>query len=64
VGGDDKPVIPLNEDAYERLRCEKALRIVPAATHLFEEAGALEIVAKMAAEWFAHHFQPMSQRRS
>ena len=59
VGGDDKPVIELNEQAYERLHCEKALRIVPGATHLFEEPGALEIVAKMAAEWFASHLQPL-----
>ncbi|HTL56641.1 MAG TPA: hypothetical protein VL361_13235 [Candidatus Limnocylindrales bacterium] len=59
VGGDDKPVIELNEQAYERLHCEKALRIVPGATHLFEEPGALKIVAKMAAEWFASHLQPL-----
>ena len=64
VGGADQPVIELNEQAYERLRCEKALRIVPGATHLFEEFGALEIVAKMAAEWFAHHLQPMGQGRT
>ena len=62
VGGEDKPVIELNEQAYERLHCEKALRIVAGATHLFEEPGALEIVAKMAAEWFANHLQPMVQR--
>ncbi len=53
VGGEDKPVIPLNEQAYERLQCERALRIVSGATHLFEEPGKLEIVARMAAEWFA-----------
>ena len=64
VGGEDKPVITLNEDAYERLHCEKALRIVPGATHLFEEPGTLEIVAQMAAEWFAHHLQPMTHRAS
>jgi pimeloyl-ACP methyl ester carboxylesterase len=62
VGGDDTPVIPLNEEAYDRLRGEKALRIVPGASHLFEEPGTLEIVAKMAAEWFADHLQPMVQR--
>ena len=62
VGGEDKPVIGLNEEAYERLHCEKALRIIPGATHLFEEPGALEIVAKMAAEWFANHLQPMAER--
>jgi pimeloyl-ACP methyl ester carboxylesterase len=64
AGGEDKPVISLNEQAYERLRCEKALRIVAGATHLFEEPGTLEIVAKMAAEWFAHHLQPMAQGRT
>jgi dienelactone hydrolase len=64
VGGDDRPVISLNEDAYSRLTCEKALRIVPGASHLFEEPGTLEIVAKMASEWFADHLQPMAQRRA
>lgn len=60
VGGDDEGVIPLNEEAYTRLRCEKALRIVPGASHLFEEPGALETVAHMASEWFANHLQPMA----
>ncbi len=64
VGANDTPVIPLNEDAYDRLRCEKALRIVPGATHLFEEPGKLELVAKMAAEWFANRLQPLSQRQT
>lgn len=58
VGGNDRPVIPLNEEACERLLCEKALRIVPGASHLFEEAGALETVAAMATEWFADHLHP------
>lgn len=56
VGGEDRPVISLNEEAYDRLRCEKALRIVPGASHLFEEPGTLEIVANMATEWFSEHF--------
>jgi pimeloyl-ACP methyl ester carboxylesterase len=60
VGGDDKPVIPLNEEAYYLLHCERALRIVPGASHLFEEQGTLEKVASMAAEWFAGHLQPMT----
>ena len=64
VGGNDEPVIPLNEEAYDRLRCEKALRIIPGASHLFEEAGTLEIVAKMASEWFADHLQPMARRET
>jgi putative phosphoribosyl transferase len=63
VGRDDTPVIPLNEQAYEQLRCEKALRLVPGASHLFEEPGTLEIVAQMASEWFANHLQPMASRR-
>ena len=64
VGKNDTAVIPLNEQAYERLPCEKALRTVPNASHLFEEPGALEIVASMASEWFANHFYPMKQRAS
>lgn len=63
VGGNDYPVIPLNEEALRRLYCEKALRIVPGATHLFEEPGTLEIVSRMASEWFSDHLQPMTQRR-
>jgi dienelactone hydrolase len=58
VGGEDRPVISLNEQAYERLQCERALRIVPGATHLFEEPGALEVVARMAGEWFVEHLTP------
>jgi pimeloyl-ACP methyl ester carboxylesterase len=59
VGGNDKPVMTLNEEAYYLLHCERALRIVPSATHLFEEDGALEKVAEMAADWFATHLHPM-----
>ena len=59
VGSDDKQVIPLNEEAYYLLHCERALRIVPGASHLFEEEGTLEKAALMAAEWFAGHLQPM-----
>jgi pimeloyl-ACP methyl ester carboxylesterase len=61
VGGKDKPIMPLNEEAYYLLHCERALRIVPDASHLFEEPGALEKVAQMAAEWFAGHLHPVSQ---
>jgi putative phosphoribosyl transferase len=64
VGSDDHPVVPLNEDAYTRLSCPRALRLVPGATHLFEEPGKLEIVARMAAEWFVQHFQPVLSRQS
>jgi putative phosphoribosyl transferase len=52
VGGRDYPVIPLNQQAYEKLKAPKELVIVHGATHLFEEPGALEEVAKLAAEWF------------
>ena len=52
VGGDDMPVIELNRAALAQLRCEKRLVIVPGATHLFEEPGALDEVARLAREWF------------
>ncbi len=55
VGGDDVPVIGMNEEALERLRAEKRLEIVAGATHLFEEPGALEEVARLAAGWFVRH---------
>jgi putative phosphoribosyl transferase len=55
VGGLDDVVIQLNEEALEKLRCEKELRIVPGATHLFEEHGKLEEVAHISAEWFCAH---------
>src|SRR2546422_6969230 len=55
VGGLDYPVIRMNEDAYRQLRCEKELKIVPGATHLFEEPGTLEEVARLAADWFQRH---------
>src|SRR5271166_1850783 len=55
VGGDDSPVIEMNQEALERLRCEKAMRIVPGATHLFEEPGTLEEVVRLAREWFGKH---------
>jgi len=55
VGGFDDVVIDLNQQAYDQLRCEKELVIVPGATHLFEESGTLEEVARQAAAWFARH---------
>jgi pimeloyl-ACP methyl ester carboxylesterase len=58
VGGLDFPVIKLNQEAYDLLRCEKELKIVPGATHLFEEPGALQEVARLAAEWFGRHLRP------
>src|SRR6266700_2586857 len=55
VGGNDDIVIELNEQARDRMRCEVKLEIVPGATHLFEEPGALEQVAKLASDWFLLH---------
>jgi len=52
VGGNDDIVIELNEMARDQMRCELKLEIIPGATHLFEEAGALERVAKLASDWF------------
>ncbi len=57
VGGLDDVVLGLNREAMERLSCVCELRIVPGATHLFEEPGTLEEVADLAADWFAHHLQ-------
>ena len=53
VGGQDNEVIELNREAYARLSCNKELSIIPGATHLFEEAGTLEEVARQAAVWFS-----------
>jgi putative phosphoribosyl transferase len=55
VGEDDDIVIELNEQARDRMRCEVKLEIVPGATHLFEEPGALERVAQLASDWFVNH---------
>jgi pimeloyl-ACP methyl ester carboxylesterase len=55
VGGNDEGVLELNRRALEALRCEKDLAVVPEATHLFEEPGALEAVAKLAESWFIEH---------
>src|SRR5207245_715111 len=52
VGGRDDVVIELNQRAFDRLRCEKRLEIVPGAQHLFEEPGTLEQVAWLARDWF------------
>ncbi|MBI4322062.1 MAG: dienelactone hydrolase family protein [Chloroflexi bacterium] len=62
VGASDTPVIPLNQQAYDVLRCEKQLTIVPGATHLFEEPGALEKVADLARRWFDRHLAHVKRR--
>jgi putative phosphoribosyl transferase len=59
VGGNDEPVISMNRQALAKLKCpDKKLVIIPGATHLFEEPGTLEEVARVAAEWFGRHFRP------
>jgi len=55
VGGRDEGVIELNESAFLNLNCKKRIDIVPGATHLFEEPGALEEVARLARDWFSQH---------
>jgi pimeloyl-ACP methyl ester carboxylesterase len=55
VGGDDIPVIPLNRQALAQMNSVKSLEIVPGATHLFEEPGALEQVAALARDWFQRY---------
>lgn len=62
VGGNDKEVLPLNRQAFDALNCMKKLEIIPGATHLFEESGALEQVAKTAADWFSINSQQEIQR--
>jgi len=55
VGGRDLPVIAMNRDAYNELHTEKKLVVIPGATHLFEEPGALEEVARLANNWFVNY---------
>jgi dienelactone hydrolase len=58
VGGHDVPVIEMNRAALAELHCEKRLEIVPGATHLFEEPGTLEQVARLARDWFKRYLEP------
>ncbi|MGH7824272.1 MAG: dienelactone hydrolase family protein [Candidatus Binatia bacterium] len=62
VGEMDPAVIELNQRAYAQLQTEKRLDIVRGATHLFEEPGALDAVADLAAQWFVHHLTPKDVR--
>lgn len=55
VGGADRQVLALNEEAAGLLRCEHEVAVVPGATHLFEELGALERVSELAADWLSRH---------
>ena len=63
VGGNDDMVIALNEHARRHLCCENSVSIVPGATHLFEEPGALEQVARLAADFFLKQFQPPPKQK-
>jgi erythromycin esterase-like protein len=64
VGGDDRQVLALNRQALAALNCEKLLKIVPNASHLFEEPGALEAVTGMASAWFQHYLSPLVRRHA
>lgn len=55
VGGADEAVIEMNREAMSRIQCEVKLELIPGATHLFQEPGTLEQVAKLASEWFRRH---------
>lgn len=57
IGELDTEVIELNQEAYALLHCQKQIKIIPGATHLFEEPGCLEQVAEVASKWFKTHFQ-------
>lgn len=59
VGGDDVGVLDLNRQAHDALRCERRLEVVPGATHLFEEPGALQAAAAAARDWFSRHLAPV-----
>jgi predicted phosphoribosyltransferase/dienelactone hydrolase len=61
VGGNDREVLELNRQAAARMRCEKTIRVVPRAGHLFEEPGTLAEAAGLAQAWFAHFLAPMHQ---
>lgn len=62
VGAADTEVLELNRQAYARLRCPKRIDVVPRATHLFLEAGALDVVAQHAGDWFLAHLGPAAAR--
>ena len=60
VGGEDEEVLQLNRDAYHRLKGPKRLNVIPGASHLFEEPGALERVSDLARAWFIKELRPHS----
>ena len=55
VGGNDEVVLELNRDARARMTCPTALRVIPGASHLFEERGTLQVAAELARDWFLEH---------
>ncbi|MFY1826805.1 dienelactone hydrolase family protein [Myxococcus fulvus] len=57
VGGQDVDVLELNQEAFDELLCAKSLVVIPGATHLFEEPGALGDVARRAGDWFSRHLE-------
>lgn len=61
VGGADQPAIELNEEALARMRSEKRLEVVPGATHLFSEPGALNRVEELAGDWFQRYLIGVAQ---
>jgi putative phosphoribosyl transferase len=63
VGGEDRPVLAMNRNAFDRIQAKKRLEIITGATHLFEEPGALEQVARLAAAWFLEFLTPAGNLR-
>ena len=63
VGGADRQVLELNRQAQRQLRCERELAVVPGATHLFEEPGALEQVGRLAIDWLHRHLSRHTRPR-
>lgn len=55
VGSEDAPVLDLNREALDRMTCERQIRLVPGASHLFEEQGTLDVVAALASSWYLTH---------
>lgn len=64
VGGLDRAVIRLNEEAFRSLACERQLTIIPGASHLFEEPGTLDQVARLAVDWFQRHLGALALESS
>ena len=64
VGSADIEVLGLNEEAFQHMQAPRQVAVVPGATHLFEEPGALDEVARAAAEWFVHHLAPQALTRA